>query len=539
MDQPDYTQLASPHAAFLPNYAVGQIPMSASLSHMDATTYAATSAGSSSSIQTPSTSLPHSLTQTISHSGTSECGTSQTYTTTSEDDDDHLIEHFYADFRPAHPFLPPRSDQEWDRYPAYLRLVMQCIGSHYCTSASSQSWFHRTQVCFSETLDQSIHQVQADLLFCIVSQVRLELCSSHAAFTRAAESALRLHMDSPTFAAQHGLGSLVIEDSLRRTWWELVIIDTLRTAFLRKQQLIVGEMNVAMLLPLDDALVAPRSIAAASPKSLRAFKDRIFASDNFRFPSSAYRIEAALALRRVVGLSALRDVDSDIVQSVDSCLTAWSYHLPADKTLTYNASGEVDHMLLQADMMIQSAIMLLHFPRSQLVSECPPSLNSIPCPQNSFSRIPTSSAHIHTVKALAASKSISDSAALRLPNRKDSPTYVCALSLAAMVQLAAGQKHGTSCLEQHRSRVTLILGVLKSLGQYYDLAARAELQIRPLAAHVFVQSHDGVDTHSMAAAPEMPDFAMFFSEDMWTQTAVEGLHTLSSVHLQLDGMPNR
>lgn len=429
---------------------------------------------------------------------------------------EHLIDHFYTDFYPGHPILAPQSAHAWRHYPQCLKLVMQLIGSHYCCSTPSDSWYNSTEACFSGSLAQTHNEVQAYLLYCIILQSHNESNEARNVLSKAVNLAISLGMNLSAYAVTYGSGDGILVETLRRTWWELVVIDALIAAFLRCDQLIKAkEVDSDMPLPTESFSSQDFQIECSRVVDLTAFKNRMFSGDDVCYPSSAYRIEAALALRRVLEISTAMEADADTIQSVDNCLAGWAYHLPPDKAQVTNTHGVVDHALFQGHVIIHCAIILLHFPRSNLLSKCPVSAGGLACAQKSSNKVPTSSPQVHATKALTASKSLSDLAALRSASQKVSPTFICGLTLAALVQLAAGHNEEQGYLEQYRNRLSLILGTLKCFGRNFAVAVRSEQQIRPLAANLCIKSNSTSTVPTTSGDNNLLDLSNFFFDDIW------------------------
>jgi hypothetical protein len=136
------------------------------------------------------------------------------------------------------------------------------------------------------------------------------------------------------------------------------------------------------------------------------------------------------------------------------------------------------------------------------------------------------------VKAIDASKEISNLASIPRQLDHHSPLFSCGLILGCIVQLAAASTHlhsrGTQCLQQHRDRVVLMLGVLKCLGPTWAVAQCAVQQLRVVANMIF---SSGTSDESFAATTnssvrdsaldmgEMPDPLSWF--DLFTPQEFE------------------
>ncbi|RDW87813.1 hypothetical protein BP5796_03507 [Coleophoma crateriformis] len=394
-----------------------------------------------------------------------------------------LANLFYTYFHPAHPILLPKSLYFTREYPPYLRLVVQFIGSHYSSAVPSDQLRSATAKELADDSPKSPFMVQARLLYAIALHGRNEIKEAQAMLAQAVSLALELGMNRRDFASTHGRQQVIEEESLRRTWWELYVIDGIMAAFWRKSEFNIHSVTSDVLLPCEEATYTDGLCVAGAP-SVSQFDGRLFADDEIQFSSFCYRIEAVRILARVLALTGAREVHQDQVQAVDNALAGWAHHLPPTKADIINTFGEVDEILFQAHMIIQYASIFLHFPRSNLLSTLAATAD-IAGGQRDIHVSPTSTQHTHAIKATEASKQLSNLAALRLPVQNHTPFFICGLVLSAVVQLSACSVHAGNCLEQHRDRVTLIIGVLKSLSRTWQFSQVVLQQIKKVAAEVF------------------------------------------------------
>lgn len=218
--------------------------------------------------------------------------------------------------------------------------------------------------------------------------------------------------------------------------------------------------------------------------SLEQFSRKLFADDDAKYSSLCYRIEAVKILARVLTLTGAKDIHRGSVQAVDNALAGWVHHLPTKKAEVTAATGEVDEILFQAQLIIQCASIILHFPRSNL-SRTSATAAEITGRQCDAHISPTSTQHTHTTKAIDASKQISNLAALRTTILAHTPFFSCGLVLGTVVQLSACVLHGGGCAQQHHDRVALMIKILKSVGIGWPCAEVVLPQLNKVAAEVF------------------------------------------------------
>lgn len=398
------------------------------------------------------------------------------------DDDLQLINLYYANFQAAHPILVPRVYYSAQTYPKYLRLVVKFIGSHFSTSVSSDSLRSSTGSSLESQNVKSPSLVQALLLFAIALHSRNEVKEAQSVLARGVTLALELGMNRKDYATINGRQQAVVEESLRRTWWELYVLDGFTAALHRKSGFRSSQVELDAPLPCEENVYI-EGICIPNPPTVAQFDGRLFADEEIQFSSFCYRIEAVRILSRVLSIAGTDEIHEDQIQAVDNALAGWAHHLPPAKTDIVNSFGEVDEMLFQAHMIIQCANIFLHFPRSDLLSTLPGTADIV-CARGGKQMSPATTQHIHAVKATDASKELSNLAALRLPVQKHTPFFVCGLVICAIVQLSACSVHACHCMEQHRDRVVLIIGILKSLSQHWTIASMVMQQIKKVGAEV-------------------------------------------------------
>lgn len=439
------------------------------------------------------------------------------------DTDTRLVRLFYENFHSAHPILVPAFEYEKRRYPPFLQQVVRFIGSHYSLQISRDSLRHSTATLLLHPSDGSGQRtpsmVQALLLYSIMLCARGEIAEAQTAFSRALDIAFELGMHRREFAMYYSDSREVEAESLRRTWWELTIVEVFMAALQKKVALRCGSVPYDVGLPCEESVYANTNInmISSSPPTLASFSRRMFTEDDdddgdtdgshTRYSSFSYRIEAACILARVLVLNSLPETHHDHLQAVENALVSWTNLLPPSKVDVVDTYGVVDEMLFQAHTTIQYAAMLLHLPRSNLrpavptsntnsntntetepqpQPEAPPAPPAtIICPTTPSRLSPSFTRHVHDTKATEASKQLSNLLSMRPSVQRYTPFIICGLALCGMVQLATSRIHAPDCAEHHRNRVVLVLGCLKVLRRNWAIADQAYHHVRMAAAEVF------------------------------------------------------
>lgn len=432
---------------------------------------------------------------------------------------DRLLNLFYTHFFAAHPFLVPRPWYATQRYPAYLDLVVCFAGQHYATTMSEASALQdAVSSAMTEPDEQTPSRVQALVLYAIILHACQQPREAVACIARAASIALHLGMNEPTFAREKSAGSPLVEESMRRTWWELYTVDIYFAAIHR-----LPTHHTASAKPLPFLPCAQVEYEAGrcdpNPATLAAFEDRVFSPQpQASYASLCFRIDAIRLVGRIVITASQDDACSDSIQALDNALAGWDYNLPFACRDVVSPSGDVELMLFESRCFIACASIFLHFPRSGLPDRIP-SAKDLACAKNYTQLAPAS--RYHTVKAVAASKDLANLATVPWPLDRHSPFFVCGLVLGCIIQLAAVSIHvhrdGLNSLQQHRDRVGLMLGALHRLGERWALAQNAAQCLKVIAETILL-TYDGHNTWS-PRAPSFQDSAMADSDIMGTNSS--------------------
>lgn len=400
--------------------------------------------------------------------------------------DDRFLRLYYEYFHVTHPVLVPNAAYNSRKYPGYLQLVVNFIGSHYVPSSPTQWYKDQVITELTSNPDRSTCMVQAWLIYAIAMYARGECQEAQQAFSHSVDIALELGMNRWSFASSTHPERSIEAESTRRTWWELYITEIFMAASLKSNTFRCSTVRPEVALPCEETAYTGAS-DVPQPRKILDFKRRVFATEEIVFSSFSYRIEATTILCRVLVLNELRNCHRDHLQAVENALVSWVNHLPPQKLDIVDPYGNIDEMMFQAHLTISYAAMLLHLPRSDLH----PVLSQ---PEDHFwpaatrHLTPTFTRLVHSIKATDASRRISDSISVCPNVLKHTPFIVRALALCGMIQLATSISHSEECFDHHCNRLTLILGCLKSTKRIWNLADSAYHRVRSSAAEALSDS---------------------------------------------------
>ena len=397
----------------------------------------------------------------------------------SRHDEERLVHLYYSRFAQHHNILVPRARFGSQNYPPYLKAVVYFIGSQFSPGFNSIALQTTAHALLQGTHDPNVFLVQALLLHGIALHARGDRLNALSQLSRASDMAIQLGLNLRHAAMAYGGQDTLLQECVRRTWWELYVVDGFFAAIHRQTGFKSNTVPLETELPCEESdffegMLSPRSITT---EQLDA---RFFVDAPLGFSSASYRVEAIRILARVLALSSTTNEGPDDLQSIDNAVRAWGLHLVDSKAAISDCSGSLDCVMLQAFTFIYSATIILHFPRSELLLRVPSATN-IECASRMTPEFPTSAQH--ATKAIAASKEISDLATMQ--GSEDSPLLVCGLVFGCIVQLSACSAHGHSCLIQHRDRIALMTGELKSLGRSWPIATHALQKLNAIAAGIF------------------------------------------------------
>ena len=167
-----------------------------------------------------------------------------------------LLEVYYLHFHAAHPILLPVQHQTRQlirNYPQYLLAVMQCIGSQYESMVLSEGYQNAVSHMLASQTERDGHLVQAMLIFSVTLHAQDRQQQARQILSSAIELAVDLGMNRMNFASDNCMGSPFLEESWRRTWWELYVLDGMLAALHQQSSFKLNSIENDVLLPCEDS----------------------------------------------------------------------------------------------------------------------------------------------------------------------------------------------------------------------------------------------------------------------------------------------
>ena len=443
--------------------------------------------------------------------------TSSTSIDPSEDGDETVMDIFYSNFHNAHPFVIPQRlyRAKPTLLPPVLKSVILFVASHFIPGFVQDGLRNAAENITSDRVPADGFKVQGLLLFGMSLFARCEQELALTIIDQAIDLALNLGMNSKTFAITHGMGNAIIEESWRRTWWDLYMVDGILSSLNSIHHTFrLQHIHNDVPLPCEESDYLECK-AITTFRSQQDFLDRAFAAEPFNYSSEAYKIESVRLLGKVVNISSdIVSPNDEQVESLDAQLANFILSLPPEKRYTIERDGKCDEILFSAHNLIDSALISLHRPRSTLTFI----QNHYPteCTRPEAIRAPISAYEVHTAKAIKAANSISQAIALRTPLSKHSPCFVCATLLSAIVHLPAySVEMDMERASAIKERLQLTINALNSIGEVWPMGKAAKGQISQFARDVFAGQAVAAGRAQVGAHIQQIDIEAMMEDQTW------------------------
>lgn len=174
-------------------------------------------------------------------------------------DSPKFLDIYYTSFHHSHPIVLPqkfftRRLQTNRQSLLQLLPVMEFIGSLYEPKACKEELRIQVESLLqSEDLPETGFTVQALQLYAVAIHSCDEFEHARAILDRAIQIAVQINMRSSSFATENGEGDSVLEESWRRTWWELFAIDGSFAAIRHCSAFSMNEILSDVHLPCEEA----------------------------------------------------------------------------------------------------------------------------------------------------------------------------------------------------------------------------------------------------------------------------------------------
>lgn len=400
---------------------------------------------------------------------------------------DRLLDLFFENFWPSFPIVLPLHHLQQRRISndhgiPELMHVLQWIGSIYAPWTASESYYERAlQALNSPVLPHSPFNVQALMLFAI-AQYHCALKEEGMKMVNLAVTiAIELGMNQKGFAQAHGESNPVLEESWRRTYYMLNIVDQHFAIVSNSPIYTLAHVPNHVDLPCDDEYYEIGQIPPVS--TWKDFQDREFAEIEIVYSSIVYLYDIAKDVSHVMDMFLETGTFSDaMIERCDTRMAIWLSLLPASKKDPLLKDGRVDEIMFSAHMIYAITINSMHRPFSSLAlvdgeMATRSFLCSIP-----FVHPPQQGRGAHTARALRVIDLSTKLQAIPCAVERHSLFTMCISARLATAQISACKNLlDDRALSIARDRVRLSIGYLNTMGSFWPLGKMMAKEVRSIA----------------------------------------------------------
>ncbi|KAK0646653.1 hypothetical protein B0T16DRAFT_329982 [Cercophora newfieldiana] len=388
---------------------------------------------------------------------------------------ERCFDAFYHCFYSAHPFVLPKEfflrllkDSPSPNLEAVM-AAMRYIGSLYVECGPTRATYldEAIRLCYLPTTAKDGFLIQALLLIIVGLDGSCQQERARELLADCERFAIEIDLNKREFATLHGHGNPVLEESWRRTWWDLYVCDGM----------IAGVHRVTNFLLFDIS-----SDRIPPPSYIEDFDDQIFSGEDREFSSFAYRIAAARNLGRFMRTPQMLFSDDENISRVEALLTNWRIHLPDSKRDDLNKACQLDEMMFQAHFITHACTIMLHQPFSQLDTSPVQAVNSC-APHRPVASGDNFNAHTrHTITAAC---EISKMVTQAVPITSHTHFFTCVLTMSSIVHLSKWALYFIEDEEDLRQQIRLNIGALNKLSKVWKAANTAWGQVKSVAQEIY------------------------------------------------------
>ncbi|KAH7232404.1 uncharacterized protein BKA55DRAFT_148095 [Fusarium redolens] len=385
------------------------------------------------------------------------------------------LDSFYRNFYAAHPFLPPKEPllvlaQGTSLEP--LLAAIRWIGSLYIDQDTS----HRLFMDASRLIDgnplKNGFLVQAILLLIIGLDGNRQHKRAKKLMAEAQDISIQIKINTNLFAITNGQGIPILEESWRRTWWELYVVDALMSGVHQTDTFALYDVPTDVALPCEEY----QYLTGQIPPPMHPYNmENIGLFDGRPFSSYTYRIQCACFLGTLQRMPTL-------VAHIDKLLANWMLRLPPSKYDAY-CNGELDEMMFQAIMMWHAISILLHQPHSQLdpsstyyIKACAP--NTPAMSSDAFNS--------HTKRTIRAARELTKLISYRVPLLRHTHFFAYMVTLSSTIHLSRWSLAFVAPNDEDlRQNMRQNIAALVKYSEMWPMAQHLGYQVKHIAKEVY------------------------------------------------------
>lgn len=173
---------------------------------------------------------------------------------------DKCLDSYYYHAFGAHPFVLPkeallRHMRETGQKLDHLVAAMRYVGALYLDAGPARANFHdeALRLVQAPTTPKDGFLVQALLLLIVALDGSCQQDRARELLGEAEAIAVDIGLHTRQFAVQHGRGHPVLEESWRRTWWDLYVVDGMVAGVHRVTHFALYDIPADVALPCEEA----------------------------------------------------------------------------------------------------------------------------------------------------------------------------------------------------------------------------------------------------------------------------------------------
>lgn len=173
---------------------------------------------------------------------------------------DKCFDSFYYHYYASHPFVLPREYfvrhlRETGQKLEHLQAAMRYVGSLFMDVGPARASYldEALRLCYSPSTPKDGFLVQALLLLIVALDGSCQQDKARDLLTDCERIAVEIGMNTRQFATMHGRGNPILEESWRRTWWDLYVIDGMVAGVHRVTNFLLFDLTADVALPCEES----------------------------------------------------------------------------------------------------------------------------------------------------------------------------------------------------------------------------------------------------------------------------------------------
>ncbi|KAI1373352.1 hypothetical protein F4677DRAFT_220387 [Hypoxylon crocopeplum] len=442
---------------------------------------------------------------------------------------ERCVDSFYYYFYPGHPAVLPKDyllKMAKERDLDHLLAAMRWVGSLYIDAGPARATFFEEamRLVYAADVVKDGYLVQAMVILLIGLDGSCQQEKAREILSDVERIAIEIGLYTRAFATMNGGGIPRLEESWRRTWWDLFVVDGMVAGVHRQTNFLLFDIVADVGLPCEEHEYLSGSVPR--PMYLEDFDDQLFSGEEREFSSFAYRVASIRNLGRMMRLPNSGFPNEENVNRIESLLSNWRMHLPASKQDSLNKDCQLDEMMFQAHMINHACSIILHQPLSQLDSS--PARDVTACAPHRAVQS-GENFNIHTKHIITAACEISKMVTYNVPITSHTHFFTCVLTLSSIVHLSKwALEFFIHDEDDLRQQIRLNIGALNKLSNVWKAASTASAQVRGVAQEIY---------RAKKAQQSNPSFWVGFTQEeiISSMAADEGI--MSEINTMLTSAP--